>query len=217
MIKVAPSILSADFGHLDRELQSVESADYIHFDVMDGIFVPNISFGMPILKCVRKLTKLPLDVHLMIEKPIRYAAEFADLGADIVTVHAESDEPKEILKAMSDIKSAGKRCGISIKPATPVPVLETYIEMADLVLVMTVEPGFGGQKFIAEMADKIRCVKRLIDERNPECELEVDGGINGNTAGICIDSGANVLVAGSSVFGEESRERAILELRRSGV
>ena len=217
LIKIAPSILSADFGCLDRELRSVETADYIHFDVMDGVFVPNISFGMPILKCVRKLTKLPLDVHLMIEKPIRYVLEFADLGADIITVHAESDEQREILKAIEDVKNAGKRCGISIKPATPVSALEEYLELVDLILVMTVEPGFGGQKFIAEMADKIRCVRKLVDERGLKCEIEVDGGINSHTAEICVESGADVLVAGSSIFGEKYRDKAILELRRSGL
>ena len=216
MIKVAPSILSADFSCLGKELKSVATADYIHFDVMDGLFVPNISFGMPVLKCVRGLTDLPLDVHLMIERPSRYVEEFAKLGSDIITVHLEADTEDEIKRALELIRAAGKRRGISIKPGTDPAALEPFIESVELVLVMTVEPGFGGQGFMEDMLDKVRAVRRMIDAAGRGCELEVDGGINQETGALCVEAGADVLVAGSYIFNCQSREKPISELRGGG-
>jgi len=213
MIKISPSILAADFANLGSEIQSISNADYIHFDVMDGIFVPNISFGLTVLSSVRKVTDMVLDVHLMITTPSKYAARFAETGGDIITFHPEADESDNIHNAINEIHKLGKKAGLSVKPGTPAAALLPYIDKLDLVLVMTVEPGYGGQKFMSDMLPKISEVRSMIDSRGLDCDLEVDGGINHETAKLCIDAGANVLVAGSDVFKATDREKRINELR----
>jgi len=215
MIKIAPSILSADFAKLGEEIETVYNADYIHFDVMDGVFVPNISFGLPVLKSVRSITEKTLDVHLMLTHPAQYTARFAKAGGDIITFHVESETPEKIHAAVNELHSLGKKSGLSIKPETPVTVLLPYIDALDLVLVMTVEPGYGGQEFIPEMLPKISELRGIINSRGLKCELEVDGGINHDTAKLCIAAGANVLVAGSDVFFSSDRVAHIEKLRCS--
>jgi len=213
MIKIAPSILAADITDLSGEIQSVSNADYVHFDVMDGVFVPNTSFGLQALKDVRKMTDMVLDVHLMIESPSKHVESFAKEGGDIITFHLEAEEPDDIRKAIKMIQELEKKAGLSIKPDTPAKALLPYIDALDLVLVMTVEPGYGGQEFISAMLPKIAEVRSIIDERELDCELEVDGGINHITAKLCIEAGANVLVAGSDVFAAADRTTHINELR----
>jgi len=217
MIKTAPSILSADFNILGAEIEDVRNcgADYIHFDVMDGIFVPNISIGIPVLSSVRKNTDMTLDAHLMIDRPLRYVKSFCDAGADIVTIHIESDTPENIEAAIDEVKARGKRAGLSVKPKTPASAVLPYIAKLDLVLVMTVEPGFGGQSFMWDMLPKIAWVRKIIDSHNPDCELEVDGGIAPDTAKAVKEAGANVLVAGSSVFRERDRKEIITAIREA--
>lgn len=202
MLKIAPSILSADFARLGEEIESVRqgSADWIHYDVMDGVFVPNISIGLPVLASVRKATDMFLDVHLMIEKPVRYARRFCDAGADLVTVHAEADTPENITAAIAEIKAAGKMAAVALKPATAAEAVLPWLDTLDMVLVMTVEPGFGGQKFMADMMPKVAQLRAMLDEVNPDCELEVDGGVDTATRDACVNAGANVLVAGSAVY-----------------
>ena len=213
MIKIAPSILAADFADLSSEIQSVSNADYIHFDVMDGVFVPNISFGLPVLESVRKITDMVLDVHLMIDSPLKYAARFAKAGGDIITFHVEAENQENVHKAISEIHEQGKKAGLSIKPDTPATVLLPYIDSLDLVLVMTVEPGYGGQKLISSTLPKISEVRDFITKRKLDCDLEVDGGINNETAKLCIAAGANVLVAGNNVFAATDRAAHIESLR----
>ena len=213
MIKIAPSILSADFAKLGEDINSISTADYLHFDVMDGIFVPNISIGIPVLQSVRKYTDMVLDVHLMITEPVRYVERFAEAGADIVVVHLESDTPENITAAVDKIKACGKKAGIAIKPKTPAEELLPYMDKLDLALVMTVEPGFGGQKFMADMMPKVRLLREYINTHGLDCELEVDGGVNPETAAVCINAGANVLVAGSDVFKASDRAARIKQLR----
>ena len=213
MVKVAPSILAADFTRLGDEIKSVRSADYLHFDVMDGVFVPNISIGLPVLESVRPITDMTLDVHLMITSPSRYAARFAQAGADIVVFHIEAETPENTRRAIGEIHGLGKRAGLSIKPGTPAEALLPYIGSLDIVLVMTVEPGFGGQEFMAEMLPKISLLRGAINRRSLNCELEVDGGINPETAKLCVRAGANVLVAGSDIFKEPDRSARIAALR----
>jgi ribulose-phosphate 3-epimerase len=202
MIKVAPSILSADFVNLERDIRHLKDsgADYVHIDVMDGLFVPNITIGIPVVAAIRKITDLPLDVHLMIDRPIRYVEQFCDAGADIVTIHAEADTLENNLEALRRIREKGVRAAVSIKPNTPAMDVDPYFDAIDMVLVMTVEPGFGGQKFMEDMMSKVRALRKIIDVRFPGVELEVDGGVNLQTAQTCIESGANVLVAGSALF-----------------
>jgi len=216
MVKIAPSILAADFAKLGEEIESIKNADYVHFDVMDGIFVPNISFGFPVLESVRKITDMTLDVHLMIDKPSQYAARFAKAGGDIITFHVEAETPSKVRTTIEKIHNSGKKAGLSIKPKTPIDALLPYIDTIDLVLVMTVEPGYGGQTFIKDTIPKITEIRKLINDRNLNCELEVDGGINIETARVCIDAGANVLVAGSDVFHTENRKKHIAKLRDAG-
>jgi len=213
MIKIAPSILSADFTRLGVEINSVNSADYLHFDVMDGVFVPNISIGLPVLESVRKITDMTLDVHLMIASPARYTASFAAAGADIVVFHIEAETERNTRKALEELRKLGKRAGLSVKPDTPAVTLLPYIDELDLVLVMTVEPGFGGQKFIEAALPKISELRRVIDDRGLTCEIEVDGGINTETAKLCADAGADVLVAGNDIFSRLDRAGQIAALR----
>ncbi|MBR1780445.1 MAG: ribulose-phosphate 3-epimerase [Oscillospiraceae bacterium] len=213
MIKIAPSILSANFTRLGSELDSVASADLIHFDVMDGNFVPNLSFGLPVLKDVRAYTDAILDVHLMIDKPERYIEDFARAGADLLSVHLEADNPRGIRRALDAMGANGVKKAVALRPITDPRAILPYLEELDLVLVMTVEPGFGGQAFLESQLDTIRAVRTLIDTYHPGCDLEVDGGINEATARRAVEAGANVLVAGSAVFGKADRAAAIAALR----
>ena len=213
MIKIAPSILSADFAELGRDIRRIATADYVHFDVMDGRFVPNISIGLPVLKSIRPVTELPIDVHLMIEEPSLYAERFCDAGADLVTMHVEADTEEKLHKAIAAIHAKGKKAGVVLKPATPAEAALPYLEEVDILLVMTVEPGFGGQKFMADMMPKVTAIRGYIDEKNPACELEVDGGVAPDTCRTCVAAGANVLVAGSSVYKAENIPERIAQLR----
>lgn len=213
MIKIAPSILAADFANLERDIFRVRDADYLHVDVMDGLFVPNISIGLPVVESVRKVTAMPLDVHLMIDRPVRYVERFCKAGADIVTVHVEADSEENTRKALELIHSQGRRAGVVLKPKTPAEAALPFLERCDLVLVMTVEPGFGGQRFMEDMMPKLRQLREWIDRRGLECELEVDGGIDPATCGTAIASGATVLVAGSAVYRAEDIPARIRELR----
>ena len=213
MIKISPSILSADFANLQRDIERIATADYVHVDVMDGLFVPNITIGIPVVKSIRPTTTLPLDVHLMIDRPVRYVADFCDAGADIVTVHVEADSEDGTHEALRRIHAKGKKAGIVLKPKTPASAVLPFINEVEMILIMTVEPGFGGQKFMADMMPKVEAVRRYIDAMNPECELEVDGGVDPKTAPICIHSGANVLVAGSAVYKAEDIPGRIRQLR----
>lgn len=204
MNKLAPSMLSIDFGNIERDIRHCVNAkaDYIHVDVMDGLFVPNISFGPPVIKYVKKAAEnVPLDVHLMIEAPERYIDEFKKAGADILTIHYEST--KDVRKTVELIKAAGMKAGVAIKPKTPVSVLRELLPELDMALIMSVEPGFGGQSFIPESFDKIRELKAMIEEINPLCDLEVDGGIKEDNLKDVLDAGANVIVAGSAIFSND--------------
>lgn len=212
-IKIAPSILSADFANLQRDIERIATADYVHVDVMDGLFVPNISIGIPVVKSIRPVTGLPLDVHLMIDRPVRYVEQFCDAGADIVTCHVEADSRENILEALSRIHAKGKRAGVVLKPGTSATAVLPFINQVEMILVMTVEPGFGGQKFMADMMPKVSAIRRWIDEKNPGCELEVDGGVDPVTCKTCIAAGANVLVAGSAVYKADDIPARIAELR----
>ena len=210
-VYIAPSVLSADFTQLGRELESIKSADYIHYDVMDGHFVPNISFGPAIMKEAQKATRLPFDVHLMVTNPAEIIPLFLDLGADIVTFHMEATPHAHRLAHL--IRSAGAQAGIAINPATPVCLLEDIIEDVDLVLVMSVNPGFGGQKFIPGAYAKIRQVKELCKNHQVTPLIEVDGGVSAANASELVSAGATMLVAGSAIFKADDREAAISELK----
>lgn len=217
MVKISPSILSADFCRLGEDVEDIRNggAEYVHVDVMDGIFVPNLSIGIPVVQSLRKTTDMFLDVHLMIDRPHRYVEQFCRAGADLVTVHVEADQPQDLFSAIETIKAEGKKVGMSVKPKTPASALIPYLELLDLVLVMTVEPGFGGQSFMREMLPKIARLRQMIDDNNPGCELEVDGGVDPVTAPLCKQAGANVLVAGSAVFKHADRADAIRAIREA--
>ncbi|WP_373898495.1 ribulose-phosphate 3-epimerase [Haloimpatiens sp. FM7315] len=212
MINLAPSILSADFSKLGEDIRKLDNSNIkiVHIDIMDGMFVPNISFGVPIIKSIRPLTKMIFDVHLMIENPSRYIEEFVKSGADIITVHYESD--KHIDRTLNYIKSFGVKAGVAINPATPVSVLKNIIGLLDMVLIMSVNPGYGGQKYIEYASEKISEVKEMSLSVNPDLMIEVDGGINCNTIAKVVNAGANVIVAGSAVFKDGKITENIKEL-----
>ena len=215
-VYIAPSILSADFNNLKEEIKLVESlkAEYLHFDVMDGHFVPNISFGQPVLKCIAHSHSMINDVHIMISEPKRYAKEFIDCGANILTFHYEAcKDIKEVEEVIDIIHSNGAKAGLSVKPNTPVEVIYPVLHKLDLVLVMSVEPGFGGQKFIPSALDKISKVKKIILEKGYQCLVEVDGGINEETAKLCKEAGVDILVAGSYLFGHKDIKERINKIR----
>jgi len=213
MVKIAPSILSADFTRLGEEVKSVEQAgaDYIHIDVMDGHFVPNITIGPMIVEAVRRVTELPLDVHLMISNPDYFIEDFVRAGADIISIHTEA--VKHLHRSIQHIRKAGARPGASLNPATPLQVIEYILDDLDMVVIMTVNPGFGGQEFISEVIPKIERLKEMIDKRGLNIEIEVDGGINPDNISLASSAGANVFVAGSAVFGSKDYARTIRKMK----
>lgn len=207
MALIAPSILSADFANLQAGVETIaeSGADWVHVDVMDGLFVPNITIGIPVVAALRRVTSLPLDVHLMIDRPIRYVEQFCKAGADYLTIHVEADTPETTLAALKKIASFGVKPAISLKPGTPVEAVEPYLDKVAMILVMTVEPGFGGQKFMADMMPKLVALREKLDQVNPGCLLEVDGGVDAHTCVTCKEAGAQVLVAGSAFFKAEDK------------
>ena len=213
-IKIAPSVLSADFSIMGEEVKRVDEAgaEFIHLDVMDGVFVPNITFGIKMVKDLRKVTDKILDCHLMIVNPEKYVEQFAKAGADYITVHYEACKDN-LSSVLNLIKKCGVKCGLVINPDTPVECVKDCISICDMVLVMSVFPGFGGQKFIADVLDKCRAIRRIIDENGYNCIIEIDGGINGETAKYAIEAGCDVLVAGSAVFGASDVKKAMDLLR----
>jgi len=216
-IDIAPSILSADFSRLGEEIAAVErgGADILHVDVMDGHFVPNITIGLPVVKSLAAATKLPLDTHLMISEPGRYAEQFVSAGASMVSVHVEADP--HLHRTLMSIKSAGAQAGVVLNPATPVSAVEEALQFADYVLVMSVNPGFGGQKFIPESIQKVRRLRQMITDRQLNVRIEIDGGIDRKNIETVVEAGAEIIVAGSAIFGAESAEEAVKELRNATV
>jgi len=217
MFEIAPSILSADFTRLGEEIRQIEAggATVLHFDVMDGRFVPNITIGLPVLKSVRKATKLTIDCHLMIVEPNRYAAEFVKAGADMVSVHVEADV--HLQRTLTAIREAGGKAGVAINPATPLGSLEEALPYADFILLMSVNPGFGGQKFIPTSLDKLLRLRRMIDERGLATRIEIDGGIDAGNIKCIVEAGAEIIVAGSAVFGKGTPTESVKELIDAGT
>lgn len=213
MLKISPSILSADFSRLGEEIKNIEKAgaDYIHIDVIDGSFVPNLTIGNEVVKAIRKVSDLPFDVHLMINNPDNHVKNFAEAGSDIITIHAEASIHLD--RSLALIKSFGKKAGVSLVPSTHEDVLDYVLDKLDLILVMTVNPGFGGQKFLSSQLKKIENIRKKIEKSGRKIELEVDGGINEETAKLVVAAGADVLVSGSYIFGSKSYSEAILKLR----
>lgn len=213
MVKIAPSILAADFGRLAEEVKLVEEggADFLHFDIMDGKFVPNLSFGPIVVKSIRNTTRLPFEVHLMVEEPDRFIMPFVEAGADMITIHVEcSGRPYTTIET---IRSVGKEVGLALNPSTPLNTVEYLLNKVDMLLIMTVDPGFGGQCFIQDMLPKIRKARQMIDEKELNVDLAVDGGVNEETAPLAIREGANVLAVGSAIFGKKNPKKAIEALR----
>lgn len=213
MMKISPSILSCDYGKMAEELSCMEKcgADYIHVDVMDGHFVPNITLGAPVVKCIRKYTDLPFDVHLMISEPLKYIDDFCSAGADIITFHTECDS--DITKTIDKILENGVKASLTVKPGTPVEDIFPYLDRLSMVLVMTVEPGFGGRSFMADMMDKVSALRREIDRRGLDIEIEVDGGINSSTVAVAAAAGADVFVSGNAIFSSPDRKAEIAALK----
>ena len=216
MAILSPSILSADYMHFhaDMDKTKADGAKWLHVDIMDGHFVPNMSFGYSWVKAMRKITDLVLDVHLMIDTPIKYAENFCKAGADYLTIHIEADTRENIRKTLELIRSLGVKPGIVVKPKTPAEEIEEFLPMVDMVLVMTVEPGFGGQKFMADMMPKVKKLREMLDKVNPACHLEVDGGVDLNTVKECKANGANVFVAGSAYFGAADKKTFTEEIEK---
>lgn len=216
MAKISPSILSADFVNLERDLHDIEAngADWVHVDVMDGVFVPNITIGIPVVRDIRRVSSLPLDVHLMIDRPIRYAERFIKAGADWLTIHLEADTPENTLACLERIRALGCKAGLSLKPGTPVEAAIPYLSKCDMILVMTVEPGFGGQSFMADMMAKTRRLRSLLDEVNPDCLIEVDGGIDTATQAVCKENGVEVMVTGSAYFKAPNRAEFVRTIQK---
>ena len=217
MFEIAPSILSADFTRLGEEIDRIEAggATVLHFDVMDGRFVPNITIGLPVLKSVRKATKMTIDCHLMIVEPNRYAAEFVKAGADMVSVHVEADV--HLQRTLTAIREAGGKAGVAINPGTPLSSLEEALPFADFILLMSVNPGFGGQKFIPTALDKLRRLRQIIDERGLQTKIEIDGGIDADNIKDIVEAGAEIIVAGSAVFGSGTPTESVKELIDAGT